>query len=105
MYRTKRFLEIMMMTIMGLLLSCSDEINYHSFEEQRVNEMLLTAKELVQNQGNSVPLPINNMSSTESRSSLNVLAEATLLWDNVKYYNIDGMQVLMVELQTAEKVL
>ena len=34
MYRTKKFLKIIMMSIMGLLLSCSDEINYHSFEEQ-----------------------------------------------------------------------
>ena len=105
MYRTKKILKIIMMTTFGLLLSCSDEVNYHSFEEQRVNEMLLTAKELVQNQGNSVPLPINNMSGTESRSSLNVLAESTPLWDNINYYNIDGMQVLMVNLQTAEEIL
>lgn len=34
MYKTKRFLEIIMMMTIGLLLSCSDEINYHSFEEQ-----------------------------------------------------------------------
>ena len=92
------------MTIMGLLLSCSDEINYRSFEEQNVNEMLLTAKELVQKQGNCVSLPVNNMGGTKSRSVRNVLAEATPQWDIVKYYNIDGMQVLMVDLPTAEEV-
>lgn len=92
------------MTIMGLLLSCSDEINYRSFEEQNVNEMLLTAKELVQKQGNCVSLPVNNMGGTKSRSVRNVLAEATPQWDIVKNYNIDGMQVLMVDLPTAEEV-
>ena len=79
------------MTIMGLLLSCSDEINYRSFEEQNVNEMLLTAKELVQKQGNCVSLPVNNMGGTKSRSVRNVLAEATPQWDIVKYFTIDGL--------------
>ena len=87
-----------------LLVACTEDVSYYENDKQAENEILLKAKELVENQGNSIPLPVIGIGTSQSRSGISSIASATPLWDNVKNYNIDGMQVLMVELQTAEKV-
>lgn len=90
----------------GFLLSCTEDFSYQSsYKEQNEKELLLIAKAMVQNHGNTVILPINQVRNTESRSALSFIAEATPLWDNVKYDDINGMQVLMVDLQTTEEIL
>ena len=87
-----------------LLVACTEDVSYYENDKQAENEILLKAKELVENHGSSIPLPVNGIGASQSRSGISSIASATPLWDNVKNYNIDGMQVLMVELQTAEKV-
>ncbi len=90
----------------GFLLSCTEDFSYQSsYKEQNETELLLIAKAMVQNHGKTVRLPINQVGNTESRSALSFIAEAIPLWDNVKYDNINGMQVLMVNLQTPEEIL
>ena len=99
----KEFRKVFSTVILLLLLvACTEDVSYYENDKQAENEILLKAKELVENQGNSIPLPVNGIGTSQSRSGISSIA--TPLWDNVKNYNIDGMQVLMVELQTAEKV-
>ena len=87
-----------------LLGACTEDVSYYENDKQAENEILLKAKELVENQGSAIPLPVNGTGTAQSRSGVSSIANATPLWDNVKSYNIDGMQVLMVDLQTAEEV-
>ena len=87
-----------------LLGACTEDVSYYENDKQAENEILLKAKELVENQGSAIPLPVNGTGTAQSRSGVSSIVNATPLWDNVKSYNIDGMQVLMVDLQTAEEV-
>ena len=87
-----------------LLGACTEDVSHYENDKQAENEILLKAKELVENQGSAIPLPVNGTGTAQSRSGVSSIANATPLWDNVKSYNIDGMQVLMVDLQTAEEV-
>lgn len=87
-----------------LLGACTEDMSYYENDKQAENEILLKAKELVENQGSAIPLPVNGTGTAQSRSGVSSIVNATPLWDNVKSYNIDGMQVLMVDLQTAEEV-
>ena len=101
----KDFKKVFSLVILVVLLvACTEDVSYYENDKQAENEILLKAKELVENQGNSIPLPVNGIGTSQSRSGISSIASATPLWDNVKSYNIDGTQVLMVELQTAEKV-
>ena len=89
----------------GLLASCSDEPSYPKADNvQNESEMLQIAKNVVQECGNVI-LPVNNLGNNESRSMMSFVAEAVPQWDLIKYYNIDGMQVLMVELKTVDEIL
>ena len=87
-----------------VFISCSEDMGYGDCKENAKNEMLFLAKDIVNKQDGVVPLPVNNNGGTESRSGMSLITNGTPLWDIVKYYNIDGMQVLMVDLQTAEQV-
>ena len=87
-----------------LLGACTEDVSHYENDKQAENEILLKAKELVENQGSAIPLPVNGTGTAQSRSGVSSIANATPLWDNVKSYNIDGMQVLMVDLQTVEEV-
>ena len=90
----------------SVLISCSEDLGFgtNANNQEAKNELLKTAKEIVQQQNGNVPLPVNGTGSSQSRSAMSVITSGTPLWDYVKYYNIDGMQVLMIELQTAEQV-
>lgn len=90
----------------SMLMSCSEDLGFGEdiYNQESRNELLQEAKNIVQNQNGIVPLPVNGGANAQSRSGMSVITEGTPLWDYVKYYNIDGMHVLMVELQTAEKV-
>ncbi|MBE6310785.1 MAG: hypothetical protein E7080_07020 [Bacteroidales bacterium] len=89
-----------------IIASCNNEPAFNKLNENESekNDLLKTAKEIVQQQNGNVPLPVNGTGSSQSRSAMSVITSGTPLWDYVKYYNIDGMQVLMIELQTAEQV-
>ena len=101
----KEFRKVFSTVILLLLLvACTEDVSYYENDKQVENEILLKAKELVDNQGSAIPLPVNGTGTAQSRSGVSSIANATPLWNNVKIYNIDGMQVLMVDLQTAEEV-
>ena len=93
-----------MVALIATVVACTEDVSYYENDKQAENEILLKAKELVENQGSTIPLPVNGTGTAQSRSGVSSIANATPLWDNVKSYNIDGMQVLMVDLQTAEEV-
>ena len=102
----KEFKSVLsLVTLIVLLVACSEDVPYKGMNEQSQNDIIQLAKDLVDNQGSTIPMPVNGGENVESRSAMLALCEATPLWNKVKSYNIDGMQVLIVELQTAEKVL
>ena len=99
-------LATLMSVLAFVLISCNNEPAFgeHNESEKEKLELLQIAKSMVESQDGTVPLPVNGGGEAQSRSVMSLITSGTPLWDYVKYYNIDGMHVIMVELQTAEKV-
>lgn len=90
--------------IIVLFIACSEDTFYYGNDKQVKDEILQLARELLDRQGATVPLSINGIDDIQSRSGLSTITEAVPLWEHVTYYNIDGIQVLMVDLKTTEEV-
>ena len=99
-------LATLMSVLAFVMASCNNEPAFgeHNENQKEKLELLQIAKSMVESQDGTVPLPVNGGGEAQSRSAMSLITSGTPLWDYVKYYNIDGMHVIMVELQTAERV-
>ena len=100
------WMSLNLVAFCAVLISCNNEPAFgeHNESEKEKLELLQIAKSMVESQDGTVPLPVNGGGEAQSRSVMSLITSGTPLWDYVKYYNVDGMHVIMVELQTAEKV-
>ncbi len=87
-------LSVLMSVIAFALTSCNNEPTLREIPKAE-NDLLLIAKDIVNKQDGNVPLPTNGGNGVQSRSAMSLITNATPLWDYVKYYNIDGMNVLI----------
>ena len=100
------WMSLNLVAFCAVLISCNNEPAFgeHNENQKEKLELLQIAKSMVESQDGTVPLPVNCGGEAQSRSAMSLITSGTPLWDYVKYYNIDGMHVIMVELQTAERV-